>query len=306
MATLPLSKVVDAEDFSSPDLAPYLREIDALTSTRLGRTGGGGSDAVLWEAAMSLRALDSAGAAAPGRRIAGIGAGAGALVFALARRGAMVFAVDRYLEHVTEAPHVAPSGMLDRPDSYVAAPIPRGHVLGVHSSPMRLNLPSDSVDGVFSLGLERLGSLDDVAAAAREMGRILRPGGVAVIATAFRLDGPDDRDSFDPGFVLFTAQSFAESVANPAGLTLRAPISTRQSDATFEARHQFADFVRGEGALQSLAHKSAATSDLVLYHEGFLFCPVIVTLNKDSPAAAVRRKAPAPRQQGRTSQRPIV
>jgi len=292
MATLPLSKIVDAEDFSSPDLGPYLGEIDALASGGLGHTGGG-LDVALWEAAMALRALDSAGAAGPGRRIAGIGAGAGALVFALARRGAMVFAVDRYLEHAAEALHVAPAGMLARPDSYVAAPIPRGHVLGVHSSPMRVNLPSGSVDGVFSLGLERLGSLDDVAAAAREMGRILRPGGVAAIATTFRLDGPDDRRSFDDRFVLFTVQSLDECVARPAGLTLRAPISTHQSDATFEARHQFADFVRREGTLQSLAHKTASTSDLVLYHEGFLFCPVHVTLNKDSSATAVRREAPA-------------
>src|SRR4030095_6328016 len=177
MRTLPLSKVVDADDFFSPDLAPYLREIDALTSARLGWASGDGPDGALWEAAVGLRALDSAGAVGPERRIAGIGAGAGTLVFALARRGTMVFAVDRYLENADALLHVAPIAMLDRPDSYVAAPIPRGHVLGVNSSPMRLNLPCDSVDGVFSFGLERLGSLDGVAAGARESRRLVLPGG---------------------------------------------------------------------------------------------------------------------------------
>ena len=60
MPTLPLSKVVDVDDFSSPDLVPYLKEIDALASTRLGCVGGSAPDTALWEAAMTLRVLDDA------------------------------------------------------------------------------------------------------------------------------------------------------------------------------------------------------------------------------------------------------
>jgi SAM-dependent methyltransferase len=150
-----------------------------------------------------------------------------------------------------------------------------------------LNLPSNAFDAVFSLGLmERLGSLDDVAAAAREIGRILRPGGVASIATEFRLDGPADRRWFDDRVMLFSEQTLAQYIVKASGLKLRVPLWTNQSDATFETRHQFADFRSRGDTLEALAEKRAVTPNLVLYHDGFLFCPVALTLHKDSPAVA--------------------
>src|SRR6185437_13106074 len=97
--TLPLSKVVDVDDFEAPELAPYLREIDAEGAVRVGSTfGDGAPDAKRWTYAMLLRALDCAGAASAGRMVAGIGAGTEPTIFALARRGAIVFAADRYLQ----------------------------------------------------------------------------------------------------------------------------------------------------------------------------------------------------------------
>jgi len=37
--TLPLSKLIDVDDFDTPELAPYLQEIDAMESLR----GGAGA-----------------------------------------------------------------------------------------------------------------------------------------------------------------------------------------------------------------------------------------------------------------------
>jgi hypothetical protein len=87
---------------------------------------------------------------------------------------ALVFPVDRYLER-TAWSDVAPAGMLVDAAQYSAVDYPPGNVIPVHSSARAVNLPSNTFDAVFSTGaIEHFGSLDNVAASAREIGRILR------------------------------------------------------------------------------------------------------------------------------------
>ena len=71
MSILPLSKLVDVDDFASSDLVPYLQEVHGLANVRF-RTEGEEirPDALLWQHAMALRALDAAGAARAGRMVA--------------------------------------------------------------------------------------------------------------------------------------------------------------------------------------------------------------------------------------------
>lgn len=279
---LPRSKVIDFADFESAELRPYLREINAHEAARFGASADDiARDSKQWEWAMALRALDLAGAAAPGRMVAGIGAGTEATIFALARRQALVFAVDRYLGRSAWS-DVAPAGMLIDPPRYSVLETPRGHVIPIHSDALRLNLPSNTFDGVFSSGvLEHLGSLDNVAHAAREIGRILKPGGVASIATTLRLEGPPDRVGFADELILFTAELLERHVVAPSGLVLPEPIALDQSPRTFESRHNLVDFVTRAQLVHALAEKRAIHPNLVLYHDGFLFCPVVLTLYKE-------------------------
>lgn len=286
--SLPLSKVIDLDDFASADLLPYLREINEQESVRFGSSREDlVPDSKQWECAMALRALDRAGAASAGHMIAGVGAGTEATIFAVARRGALVFPVDRYLDRTVWS-DVAPAGMLIDPAQYSTLDLPQGHVIPVHSSAMMLNLPSDTFDGVFSSGsIEHFGSLENVAQAAREIGRILKPGGVASIATEFRLDGPQDRRWFDDNVILFTAPMLEQYIVQASGLSLRDPLVTFQSDRTFETRHNLADFLKHARSIHGLDDKRAVYPNLVLYHEGFLFCSVVLTLHKDHPLAHV-------------------
>jgi SAM-dependent methyltransferase len=222
--------------------------------------------------------------------IAGIGAGTEATVFALARRGALVFAVDRYLER-TAWSDTAPAGMLIDPTRYASFDMPRGHVIPVHSNALYLGLPSDAFDGVFCSGLlEHLGSLDDVARAAGELGRILKPGGVATIATTLRLDGPPDRAGFADDLILFTAETLERYVVAASGLVLREPIAFEQSAPTFQSRHHHVEFAAHAHLAHALAEKRAVQPNLVLYHEGFLFCAVALTLHKDRAFTNVASK----------------
>lgn len=279
---LPLSKVVDVEDFDSPDLRPYLLEVNEQEAARFGsRAADVLPDAKQWECAMALRTLDVHGAAAGGRMVAGIGAGTEATIFALARRGALVFPVDRYLARTLWS-DVAPAGMLIDPARYSALALPRGHVIPVHSNALALNLPSESFDAVFSDGaFEHFGSLDHVAAAAAEIGRILKPGGVAAIATQFRLDGPDDLRWFDDNLMLFTPELLERYIIAGSGLVLRAPIALAQSDRTFQTRRNVVDFIHRPEFVHALDEKRTVSPNLVLYHDGFLFCSVVLTLHKD-------------------------
>lgn len=286
LVTLPLSKLIDVEDFDAPELAPYLQEIAALESARGGMASGPRIlDPKQWQCAMTLRVLDRERVASPGHLIAAVGAGTEATLFALARRGAVVFAVDRYLER-TAWSDVAPAGMLIDPLQYSPTGHPRGHVIPVHSSALALNLPSGTFDAVFSNGaIEHFGSLANVAIAAREIGRILKPGGVATIATEFRVDGPDDRRWFDNDTMLFTPELLQRHVVQPSGLVARDPLVTVQSDRTFETRRNLVDFPDAAKSLQALDEKRTASPSLVVYHDGFLFCSVVLTLFKDDPSS---------------------
>lgn len=281
---LPLSKVIDVDDFASPDLLPYLHEVNEQEAVQFGsRPEDIVPDSKQWECAMALRALDGAGLAAPGRLIAGIGAGTEATIFALARRKAIVVPVDRYLDRTVWS-DVAPAGMMIDAAEYSPLPIPRGHVIPVHSSALALNLPSDTFDGVFSSGsIEHFGSIENVARAAREIGRILKPGGIASIATEFRLDGPPDRRWFDDDVILFTSEMLDEHIVGPSALTMQGPLVTQQSDRTFESRSNLADFLERAKSVRRLDEKHDVYPNLVLYHDGFLFCSVVLTLVKDDP-----------------------
>jgi SAM-dependent methyltransferase len=286
MADLPTAKVIDLHDFEHPRLLPYLHEINEQEARKFGSA----PDAIIpdskqWECAMALRALDEAGVAGKGSLIAGIGAGAEATIFALARRGCLVFPTDRYLQRSVWS-DVAPAGMLIDPAQYCPLDVPRGNILPVNSNALWLNLPSNTFDGVFSSGsIEHFGSLANVGIAAREIGRILKPGGVASIATEFRLEGPADRPWFDDNVILFTEEMLRRHIIEPSGLTLRDGLSTAVSDATFESRQNLVDFLRRADTVNSLEEKRAVYPNLVLYHDGFLFCSVVLTLYKDASVA---------------------
>src|SRR6185312_9127948 len=231
-------------DFASAELRPFLAEVNEQDAMRFGRSRNDVTpDAKQWQWAMALRSLEAAGAASPGKWVAGIGAGSEPTLYALARRGAYVFAVDRYLAR-TPWSDAAPTGMMIDPERHGSIDAPHGRIIPLYSSALRINLPSDALDAVFCCGLfERLGSLDAVALAAREIGRILKPGGVAVVATEMLLDGPADRGGFDDSMLLFTQALLERCVVRASALALREPLHLGQSDATFETRSGVADFV---------------------------------------------------------------
>jgi ubiquinone/menaquinone biosynthesis C-methylase UbiE len=73
---------------------------------------------------------------------------------------------------------------------------------------------SNSFDIVFSLSsIEHFGGKDSAARAMEEMGRVLKPGGIAVIATEFILNGKEHSE-------FFTEKDLLEYVVKPSGMQL--------------------------------------------------------------------------------------
>jgi len=170
-----------------------------------------------WEVQMALATLKNFKAAQKNKVVLGVGAGYEPTIYHLTTK-CQVVATDLYgLGGTWEA--FAPADMLT--DAWKYAPV------GVEVDPERLivqqadmrYLPFDdmSFNGVFSSGsIEHVGSFDDVALAAAEIGRVLKVGGIATISTEFKIWG----SGFGwPGVLLFDEDKLREYIIEPSGLT---------------------------------------------------------------------------------------
>lgn len=285
MSKLPHTKIIDIVDFTDPELQPYLVEMAKGEMLRFGLSKPVIiPDSKQWECAMMLRTLTELGVVRAGATLAGIGAGTEETSFVLASKGCVVFPTDRYLE-VTPWSDVAPAGMMVRPEQYSAVSYPQGHVIPVHSDARLVSLPESYFDGVYSAGsIEHFGSLEAVAAAAEQIGRILKPGGVAVLSTEFRLDGPNGQRWFSDDCILFTSEMLQKHIIGPSGLELVGKPSFETSPGTYDSRVVLVDFLEKAKKVETITDKRNAYPNLVLFHLGYLFCSVHLALRKPMDA----------------------
>lgn len=170
-----------------------------------------------WEIQMALHALGDLGAAGENKVVLGVGAGHEATIFHLAEQCAQVVATDLYEDAGMWAGH-APKAMLHDPGRFAPAGVsfdPERLVVQ-HADMLALPFEDMSFDGVFSSGsIEHVGSFDDVAVAAAEIGRVLKVGGIASISTEWKLDG---KGYGWPGVLLFDLNRLYEYLIEPSGL----------------------------------------------------------------------------------------
>jgi hypothetical protein len=158
-----------------------------------------------------------------------------------------------------------------------------------------LDFPDNTFDGVYSSGsIEHFGSLENVANAAFEIGRVLRPGGVATIATEFKVGGPPELDGWDPNVILFSPEKLRKWIIDASGLELVDPLNLEISDGTLSVRRDLLGFLEGTRGPISAAKKIAHYPNLILYHEGYLFCSVHLALRKPEDYPAVDNHWAAP------------
>lgn len=173
----PYVKLCDVRDFDDPLVLERIHEIvpGVEPPAHLRRK--------YWEYAMLTLFLEDVGMLEPPREVLSVAAGHEEVLFWLANRVGRVVATDIYGEGGF-AEKEATASMLTDPRAFAPYPYPEERLEVRWADARSLDFPDGAFDVVFSLSsIEHFGSLLDVARAAREIGRVLKPGGFAFIVT---------------------------------------------------------------------------------------------------------------------------
>lgn len=232
-----------------------------------------------WETAMARRALRDHGVIRPDAWILGVGAGRERLIYELSAQVAWVFATDIYL-----APgrwhewHDAQ--MLIDPASHAGAfaadvAFDDRRIIPLHMDGRQLRFPDNTFDGVFSSGSiehfgeqERFPQWEAVEQAAAEIGRVLKPGGVASLSTEYKIAG--DGWGFDIVRCL-DASDLMRHIVEPSGLVLIDALQTDVDEQTRLTAFPLSGYSAG-----------APDVEAVITHEGYVFTSVHLALRKPS------------------------
>ena len=233
-------KLCDLRDFDDPDVSARIDEIvpGLVGSKRLWRKH--------WEYAMLTLFLEDSGLLREDTRILSVGAGHETVLFWLANRVAKVVATDIYgVGSFSE--QEADRTMLTDPASFAPYPYRESHLEVRHMDATQLEFDDDAFDAVFTLSsIEHFGSWENIRQSAREMGRVLRPGGSAFVVTECFLGRSaltsvvqEAGSKLTGGRVfgsmrVFTPQTLVSEIVEPSGLQLVQPLDTKLSPETTE------------------------------------------------------------------------
>ena len=199
----------------------------------------------------------------------GVGAGKEFVLYYLANHVRHVLATDIYGSSFWEE---APKEMLDHPESFAPFPYRKDRLSVRHMDGRNLELDDDSFDVVFSFSsIEHFGGHAAATRAMREMERVVRPGGVVVVATELILNGLSHAEYFLPD------QTYSELV-EPSGLRLAEEIDFSLSEETLSI--PFVDTSR--------AGWQSVTPHLIIRDAEWFFTSVLLVLEKPHVLSARR------------------
>ena len=221
-------KLCELADFRHPELRPLIRDVNGVGEDRPDFPEGE-EHRKSWEIAMTARALRDHGALRDDAEILGVGAGQESTIFWLTRHVRRVFATDLYLEEDSWSETDSGPGMLVSPAWGAGQEWNPRRLVAQHMDGTRLNYEDDSFDGIFSSGsIEHFGSLKDIRRSVEEMFRVLKPGGVAAIATEYRIEGPPGL----PGTVLFDEDQLRSVMLDGMKWELASPLDLSIDEET--------------------------------------------------------------------------
>ena len=285
---LGFNKVCELEDFSNSELIQIMHEV---FQHKLGTVPATDHTDLItpiyWETAMSIRALRHFGAIHADAVILGVGAGTDSILYYLTNHVRQVFAVDLYL-----APHAwrtaPPTFMLTESEIMAPGAFQRDRLVVQHMDGRDLHYADDSFDGLFaSSSIEHVGTLEDIAHAAYEMGRVLKLGGVLVLSTEYRISGPPGSSGWD-ACQIFSPHELQRYIVEASGLELVDVLDTLLSDATLscwrdvtpDANNSSVPMIR-HGRYPRVGDWAWSNgTQLIRVQNGYSFCSIHLTLRK--------------------------
>ena len=207
---VPLCKLCDLPEYNDPKWLQALADLGyPFDGTSLAKKG--------WEYAHLLYGLRRLDCLDSDARVLSVGCGPEPHLYYLTNYVAKVVGVDLFEGEM--------EGILKNPESYARTPYRLERLRLLRMDGCRLAFPDSSFDVVFSLSsIEHFGGHLNAARAMYEIGRVLKPGGIAAIATELVLS-----DTGHPDF--FTWEDLHRYVIDPSNLDLIEPIDSSISDS---------------------------------------------------------------------------
>ena len=265
---LSLNKVANVNDFADQDFLNSLRKYGAGCVAQFPLIPVEQQNRKAWEVGMVVHALDQLGAITPTAEILGIGAAKEETISLLSPHVKRVFATDIYLDKGAWTDWHGQELMIDA-SRFMAVPFNRRRVVWQHVDGRSLPYEDNSFDAIFSSSsFEHFGSENDIRQAISEACRVLKPGGVAVISTEFKISGP--RDWFG-NVQLFDAERIQRVWLDGIDWQLTSPLDLTLDDTPF------IDFER---SIHDEQYKLTAHPHIKLDNGEFRWTSVNLTLAK--------------------------
>jgi SAM-dependent methyltransferase len=148
-----------------------------------------------WEWTLGIIALKRFGKLNKNSIALGIGAGKELILFHLANHIGHLYATDLY--STKEWENFAPADFPENPSKYSPFPYNQNALTALRMDGTRLEFPSDRFDTVFSFSsIEHFGGENHTGAlkSLKEMERVLKPGGIAIVATEYIINNKNPPD----------------------------------------------------------------------------------------------------------------
>lgn len=175
-----------------------------------------------WEWTQCVYGLERLGALGPGKLALGVGAGHERVLYYLANRTRFTVGSDLYQgDFAGPGADEADPSFLWEPEKFAPFAYRRDHLRALKADGCVLPFRTGSFDVVYSLSsIEHFGGHERSSQAVLEMCRVLKPGGVACVATELVLEGGEH-----PAY--FTWDDFHRFVVEASGMVLCEPIDQR-------------------------------------------------------------------------------
>ena len=219
---LNLNKLCLVEDFQNKELRQALIEIQKLNPMGLIHRKD-------WEWAIGITAIRRLGKLNKRSLAIGIGCGTEVIPFYLANKISHVYATDLYNAGNWKA--AAPTDFPENPKKYAPFPYREDALTVMIMDATKLEFPSESFDIAFSFSsIEHFGGKNHSGAlkSVREMGRVLKPGGIAVIATEYIINEKKHYEFFNRRTI------FSDLINKVESLRLVEPIDFRITEQTLD------------------------------------------------------------------------
>ena len=241
-------KLCDLADFDDPELRARIHDIVP------GLEPPADLHRKYWEYAMLTLLLEDVGQLDGETEVLSVGAGHEEVLYWLCNRARRVAATDIYGEGGF-ADREADAMMLTNPSAYAPYPYREDRLEVRKMDARELEFDDESFDVVFSLSsIEHFGPPRDIARASNEIGRVLKPGGYAFIATeCFTSRHPlnsklvqtairvatlgrhcEKATPLRRAIDVFTPKELISRIVRPSGLRLVQPIDLTLSAPTHE------------------------------------------------------------------------